>query len=426
MHRLRRVWLPVPLAMALVLLSGCRSGPPRAPVIGEAWVGPAVLKLRQEIPLDSPTAATVKHGDHVEIVQRRRRFMKVRTSQGAEGWTHENVLLSSEEMAALRALRERAAQLGAQGVATTFDALNVHTTPSRRAPSFMQVKQGERMQVLMHVVAPRVALERPPLIPPPPKKIRARKKPKPSRYPLPQPAPPPPPANWLELSKTNMPAPEEPPEPPPPVAMDDWSLVRTSSGQAGWVLTGRLFMAIPDEVAQYAEGHRITSYFSLGEVQDGDLKRHNWLWTTISSRLQDYDFDTFRVFIWSLRRHRFETAYVERRLKGWFPVRVHPVTLSTGGRTPTTTTYPGFSVCVEKEDGQRYRRDFAFIVNVVRLAGQGACEARPQVWPPPAETQVAGAKPAPAAAPPVSFFGRVKAAAASFTSRLLDRKTPSE
>ena len=47
--------------------------------------------------------------------------------------------------------------------------------------------------------------------------------------------------------------------------------MRNAAGQSGWVLTRRLFMSIPDEVAQYAEGKRIVSYFSLGETRDGQL-----------------------------------------------------------------------------------------------------------------------------------------------------------
>ena len=80
-----------------------------------------------------------------------------------------------------------------------------------------------------------------------------------------------PPRDWLELSKTG----EEVGEPKPtaepaPVPMEDWSLIRNVAGQSGWVLTRRLVMAIPDEVAQYAEGRRISSYFSLAKVQDED------------------------------------------------------------------------------------------------------------------------------------------------------------
>src|SRR5512140_1860897 len=92
-----------------------------------------------------------------------------------------------------------------------------------------------------------------------------------------------------------------------PVPQDQWSLVRNHEGQSGWILARRLVMAIPDEVAQYAEGKHIVSYFALGKVQDGDALKPTWLWTTSVSRTAPYDFDSFRVFTWSLRRHRYET-----------------------------------------------------------------------------------------------------------------------
>src|SRR5581483_3763823 len=116
------------------------------------------------------------------------------------------------------------------------------------------------------------------------------------------PLPPPPaaprlPANWLELSKTpaDVQRAIEEEKSEHPVPTDDWSLVRNAKGQSGWVLTRRLFMAIPDEVAQYAEGHRISSYFSLADTPDGDQMKHVWLWTTISGGEHAYDFDGFRV-----------------------------------------------------------------------------------------------------------------------------------
>ena len=105
----------VPAALVL-FLAGCRGGgPPRASAIGEAYVGPAVLKIRSAIPLQSSAVATVKHGDRLEILQTRRRFLRVRTPGGAEGWTDERQLLSSTDMAALRDLATRSSAMLAQG-----------------------------------------------------------------------------------------------------------------------------------------------------------------------------------------------------------------------------------------------------------------------------------------------------------------------
>ena len=375
----------VSLAVALVLAAGgCRQSRPRAPSIGEAFVGPPNLKIRSDIPLQSSAVATVKHGDRLEILQRRRRFLRVRTPSGVEGWTDERELLNTEDMAYLRDLAQRAARMPVQGQATSYNELNVHTQPARGSPSFLQVKEKEKVDVLIHVVTPRADQPRKPLIPPAPKKAKAAPKKsdaKPLKYPLPpMPKPPPLPEDWLELSKTDRDEEPAPPEEPPeekPTPTDDWSLVRTASGQSGWVLTRRLSMAIPDEVAQYAEGHRIVSYFSLGKVDDEDAKKDIWLWTTIGSA-GPYDFDSFRVFIWSLRRHRYETAYIERNLKGYSPVLLQDVELSSGGKgkiPATAAKYGGFSVCTEKKDGQRYRREYALLGNIVRLAGESPCEA---------------------------------------------------
>jgi hypothetical protein len=384
-------------AALMLFLVACSSGPPKLPVIGEAYVGPAVLKIRKDIPLDSGTAATVRHGERVEIVQRRRRFLRVRTSGGAEGWTEERQLLNTAELESLKDLSERAAKLPSQGLGVPFNGdLNVHTQPDRLSPSFLLIKEKEKVDVLAHVMLPRVQSQRPPLLPPPPKKSRLQKKPakEPKYPPPPMPKAPAPPANWLDLSKT-APDPEAPPPEEPetaPVPIESWSMVRTKAGQSGWVLTRRLQMAIPDDVAQYAEGRRIISYFPLAVTQDGDQKKETWLWTTSGSGPQPYDFDSFRVFVWSIRRHRYETAYIDRNVRGHSPVLLKEVDLSPGAaRGVAAGKYPGFSICVENDQGQVYRREFALISNIVRFAGERPCQ--------PPEPLIAGATPPKAAAP---------------------------
>ena len=197
----------VSAAVAFGLVS-CQNPSGRAPSIGEAFVGPSVLKIRGDIPLQSPVVATVKHGERLEILQQRRRFLRVRTAYGAEGWTDERQLLAADDMQKLRDLATRALSKPVQGQATTFGDLNVHTQPSRQSPSFLQVKENEKVDVLIHTTAPRTEQSRKPLLPPAPKKVKAEeKKPaKESKYPpLPMPKPPGPPPNWLELSKTDLP-----------------------------------------------------------------------------------------------------------------------------------------------------------------------------------------------------------------------------
>ncbi len=173
----------------------------------------------------------------------------------------------------------------------------------------------------------------------------------------PPPLPPPkPPDNWLALSipraQALSPATPQAPTPEKPAAsipMDDWSLIRTADAKVGWVLTRMLSMAIPDEVAQYAEGHRITSYFALGQSKEGDTVKNDWLWTTITKGLEPYEFDSFRVFVWSHKHRRYETAYIERNVTGHFPVEVS-----------RANGVPSFSLILEDGNGQMQRKTYSF------------------------------------------------------------------
>jgi SH3-like domain-containing protein len=400
--------LPAVIVLA-VLLAGCSSGPERAPAIGEVFVGPSSVALRQELHPRSAVTATVKHGDRLEVLQRRRRFFKVRTGQGVEGWTDARQLLAPREMARLQRIAQRSAQLPSQGRATVYDALNIHTEPNRQAPSFAQIPEKGSVEVLAHKLAPRVPYSSPVLNVGAPEPPAPRKKPKKKDDripPPPVPAPPAPPANWLELSKT----PEDPkpalpqaePKPAPGAPMEDWSLVRTPDGKAGWVLTRMLIMAIPDEVAQYAEGHRITSYFSLGEVRDGELTKQTWLWTTLSKTQQPFQFDGFRIFVWSIRRHRYETAYIERNVEGYFPGTVQPVEAAEGRQKARV---PGFSLILREKDGSLAKRTYAFFSPRVKLI-------RKEPWTPPPDEDKdlpPAAKPAAEKAPPSGLRQRLDA-----------------
>jgi SH3-like domain-containing protein len=351
--------------LAAILVS-CSDKPAPVASLGDAYVGPSTLNLRQELALKSAIAATVKHGDKLAIVAYRHRLVRVRTEQGVEGWTDLRQLLTPEQMAGLRDMARNASHSQSQGQAVVFEALNMHTEPSRTSPSFGQIPENGNVDVIAHKLTPRVQRDET-FVPPPPKPaIRKKPKPKSSATRIgPPPLPPAPklPSNWLALSVTKPEpeaplAPAAPPVPAPPpapaappaeVPMDDWNLVRTPDGKVGWVLTRPLSMAIPDEVAQYAEGHRITSYFPLGQVHDDNVVKNNWLWTTINKGGQPYEFDSFRVFVWSLRHHRYETAYIQRNIVGHYPVQV-----------TNTGDMPSFSVVLEGDDGHLYRETYSF------------------------------------------------------------------
>ena len=397
----------LPLALAgLILISGCRSEQAGPPPIGEAFAGPATLIVRKELGMKSAPAATLKHGDRVAVLQTRRRFAKVRTDGGVVGWVDSRQLISTEQMQALRQMAEFAGKMPSQGRATVFEALNVHTEPVRSSPSFAQIPEGGAVEVLAHEITPRNAKPQapPPIIPPKPAarkpkgKEKKEKKSASSRIPPPPlPPPPPPPPNWLALSQSAPPDPgmdDKKEKEEKPVPNDDWSFVRTKDGKAGWVLTRMLTMSIPDEVAQYAEGHRITSYFPLADVQDEGQTRHYWLWTTLAKTSSPYEFDSFRVFVWSLKRHRYETAYIERNVVGYYPVEA---TKGTGEHGEGAT----FSLILEDKDGEPVRKTYVFNGYRVNLINKepyqrpqgGIPSAVPEAPKPEGTAEAAPAKP---------------------------------
>ncbi len=349
-----------------IFLSACGPHEPQQPSSGVAYVGPLTLNLRKDLASKSPTVTAVKHGDKLDVLELRRRFVKVRTAQGVEGWTDSNLLLTDQQMSDLRQLADNAAKLASQGRATPFDVLNMHSAPARQSPSFFQIAEGESVEVIGHRLAPHSAPPEPAHVPAPVKRATSKKsKAKEARAALapPMPVPPAPPRNWQDLSKPR--AADIPsnaravPLTTPAQQFDDWNLVRTKDGKVGWVLARMLMMSIPDEVAQYAEGHRITAYLPLGEVKDKtDKDKHNWLWTTSSAGQHPFEFDSFRVFVWSTKRHHYETAFIERNVQGYYPVE----TVALPGQEEKA-----FSVVLREKDGRLYRRTYGFTGYHVRM-----------------------------------------------------------
>ncbi len=393
-------------AILCLLLAACSSTPPPQAVTGVAYAGPVTLNLRKDLGAKSTLIGSAKHGDRLEVLDTRRKFAKVRTAAGVEGWTDLSSLLSETQMNDLRSLAASAAKIPSQGAATVYDLLNIHAEPYRQSPSFFQIPEGGTVDVIGHRVTPHSPS--PSAIPKaaPVRRVAASKKAagKKTRVPpLALPVPPPPPKDWLELSGShaNLPAHAHPQEPPgTPAASDDWALIRTKNGEVGWALARMLVMKIPDDVAQYAEGHRITAYLPLGEVKDSGAKengpletKNNWLWTTASTGLLPYEFDSFRVFVWSSKRHHYETAYIERNVKGYYPLETEPL--------------PGqdekaFSLVIEDKDGQLYKRTYGFSGYHVRMISKTPYQ------PPPALPEVratTGFDASPAPAPGATSWG---------------------
>jgi hypothetical protein len=317
MKRVQAVLLLVSLLPAAFLWAGC-SGQKESPQVEEAYAARKSVGLRAELKPNAAVSATLDLGERVEIVERRRRFVRVRTSSGAEGWTRDTRLATPELRRMIEQLRQQTVSDPSQGVFRALRPLNVHLEPYRWSPTIYQLREDEAAELLRHRLMDRLPRE-----------------------------------------------PEAHKPPPAPTGLDDWYLIRLSNGHAGWVLTSGMYSAIPDEVKQYAERKRITSYFSLGEVEDAGLeeKKTTWLWTQIERSKQPHDFGLIRVFLWSRRRQSYQTIKLERGLTGFLPVRVHESLETPRG------TGPGFTITVEKE-GRRVDRTYVLVKYRVYRVGE--------------------------------------------------------
>jgi SH3-like domain-containing protein len=284
-----------------------------------AYVSAVQANLRDRVAAVYEKVGVVKNGERVEVLDRDRRFVKVRTSTGAMGWIEQRYLVSQEVFDQLQHLTQENQNDPIQGIATTRNDTNLHVEPGRDSEHLYQISTGEKVSLLKRATA-----EKPGGVTPPRVDTKAGEK--------------------KEVT---------------PV-VEDWWLVRDSHGRVGWILGRLVDLDVPLDIAQYAEGQRIVAFFVLNEVQDGDKKIAQYL--TVLSEPKDglpFDFNQVRVFTWNVKRHRYETAYRER-MEGVLPVTVSQESFDKEGVLPV------FTIHLRDENGSISERKYKLNTPIVR------------------------------------------------------------
>jgi SH3-like domain-containing protein len=283
------------------------------------YVSAPQVTLRDQLSQVYNKVGTAKNGDRVEVLDREKRFSKVRTASGAEGWVEQRYLVNQQVFDGFQKMQQQAKDSPIDGIATTRNDTNLHIEPGRDTEHLYQLAQGAKVSVL--------------------KRATVEKN--------------------LPGAQVQMPAGAKQIKP-----MEDWWLARDQQGHVGWVLGRMIDLDVPIEVAQYAEGQRIVACFVLNEVNDGEKKVPQYLMLLTEAKDgQFFDFNQARVFTWNVHRHRYETAYRERSLNGVLPVTVSHEDFGKEGDLPT------FVLRVKDASGNVVERKYKMNTPIVKRVG---------------------------------------------------------
>jgi SH3-like domain-containing protein len=261
--------------------------------------------LRDRVAAVSMRTGTAYNGEKLEVLDRARRFLQVRTPRGEVGWIEEKLTANQRTADQFEALRADHSNDPVVASATARDEVYLHIAPGRETAHFFRLSEGDTLSLLARASVPK------PLSPE-------------AAY-LPH-------AASGAADPSSRAAGAAAPPPPPPV-MEDWWLARNTKGQTGWIYSHMIDVTAPDTLARYAEGQRIVGAYVLAHVQDPDsgILDHGQTVTDIAEYVTvlspyeaglPYDFNQVRVFVWNLRKHRYETAFRENNIAGYLPVEL--------------------------------------------------------------------------------------------------------
>jgi len=320
--------------------SGCSRLRPKPPA-QYVYVTAKQTFLRDRVAAVSNRTATVENGDRLEVLDHGRRFVKVQTAKGEQGWIDEKVVATQDVYDEFEKLKQDHKADPVVASAVVRDEVYMHAKPGRDTERFFRLAEGEKLKLLA-----RATLAKP--LPPGTRVAKAA-----------PPAATATPANGGVAKGVKgvaaAGASQEEPVPVPP-AMEDWWLVRDSKGDTGWLYSRMMDVDAPDAITRYSEGQRIVGSYVLTTVNDpeaGQDDKNIPIYVTVLSPYKaglTYDFDQVRVFTWNVKKHRYETGYRDRNIEGYLPVDVKMAT-DPYGKSPTATTpAPTFSYRVLADD----------------------------------------------------------------------------
>jgi hypothetical protein len=288
------------LALLLPLLvASCSSKP--EPSLDQATIVAKYASLRLRNSSTSRTLRVLDPGEKVEVLEHQENWYRVRYGSDVQGWMEESTLITNETRRRIQDLVTASQNLEPQNTAVLKQDGNLRLEAGRSTPIIRKLESGTKVEVLDRTTKPRPGTD---------------------------------------------------------TSRDMWVKVRPTPTEVGWLLATALDFDIPSDIAQYSEDYIYAAVKTINRVQDplaGQIR-----WYVIGERKPssdpDIDFGGVRVFTWNMKKHRYETAFRTRGMRG-----VYPLEIGQEGVNPT------FRIYELSDDGTtRVARNFVMYGVIVR------------------------------------------------------------
>ena len=280
----------------VIFLTSCAPKP--EPVLDHGTVVAKNASLRLKNSSTSRTIRVLDTGDKVEVLERQENWYRVRYGTDIQGWMETSTVLTNGNKDRIQTLVASSQNQGPQNTAVLKQAANFRLEPGRSTAIIRRLQSGTKLEVIERATLPR---------------------------------------------------------PGSPSLHDVWLKVRPSPTEIGWVLSGALEFDIPGDIAQYSEEYTYAAVKVINRVHDpiaGDVN-----WYVVGERRPGHDpnvdFQGVRVFTWNMKKHKYETAFRVKGLRG-----VYPLEIGQDGVNPT------FRVYELNEDGKT-KTPHEFVMNGV-------------------------------------------------------------